>query len=198
MAKLSATAEAAKVELFAREYIVDFNGAAAAIRAGLPKRSARQRAHEMLQRDDVQARIGELLRVRAKEADLAADDVIGQYKAIALADITDVVSWCNDVETSADGKTIIMKGVVFSRPSHELPPHVRAAIKAVKQTANGVQVEMHDKGGALAKLEAYLRMEGAVQTHRLVGHDNGPIQATTRVIFEVVDPASPASPAAGE
>ncbi|MEQ8394997.1 terminase small subunit [Thalassobaculum sp.] len=187
-----------RYDVFAARYAVNFNATEAAIEAGANPKAAKQTGHRWLQLDVVKKKVRAILAVRTAQADLDAEHVLGQYKAIALADITDVVSWCNEVTTSEDGKTVVLRGVVFSKPSHELPPHVRAAIKSVKQTANGIEVVMHDKGGSLEKLEAYLRMEGAVKKHMLVGHDGGALQATTRVIIEVVDPANPAPDNAGE
>ena len=52
---------------FVHEYLVDRNGAAAAIRAGYSRRTARQIAYELLTRPDVAAA------VRAGEAEIAAD-----------------------------------------------------------------------------------------------------------------------------
>jgi Terminase small subunit len=51
---------------FVQEYLVDRNGAAAAVRAGYSKRTARQIAHELLTRPDVAAA------VRDGEAEIAA------------------------------------------------------------------------------------------------------------------------------
>jgi hypothetical protein len=177
-----------KLDAFAAEYTIDFNAGRAAQAVGVSKVSARNTAWRWLQDPRVQQKIGEILAVRARQNDLEAEHVIGQYKAIALADITDVVSWCNEVVRDEGGQMVTLRGVIFAKASHELPPHVRAAIKSVKQTSNGIDVVMHDKHGALEKLEAYLRMEGAVKKHMLVGADGGAIKQETTIRFQVVDP----------
>jgi phage terminase small subunit len=51
---------------FVQEYLIDRNGAAAAVRAGYSKRTARQIAHELLTRPDVAQG------VRAGQAEIAA------------------------------------------------------------------------------------------------------------------------------
>ena len=51
---------------FVQEYLVDRNGAAAAVRAGYSKRTARQIAHELLTRPDIAEE------VRQGEAEIAA------------------------------------------------------------------------------------------------------------------------------
>jgi hypothetical protein len=61
---------------------------------------------------------------------------------IAQADITDVISWTGDV--------------AVLNASDTLAPHVRKAIKRVRVTpgkyGNSIEVEMHDKLGALRML----------------------------------------------
>ncbi|MBQ7875493.1 MAG: terminase small subunit [Oscillospiraceae bacterium] len=52
----------AKQEKFCMEYIVDYNGTQAAIRAGYSESSARTTAWRMLKNDDIAARVRELQR----------------------------------------------------------------------------------------------------------------------------------------
>lgn len=68
----------AKLELFCREYIVDFNASEAALRAGLTtsKRAARQRGYEMMQREDVHKLIAQLAASKMEAVECTADDVI--------------------------------------------------------------------------------------------------------------------------
>jgi len=60
-----------KRELFVIEYLIDFNGSAAAIRAGYSPHSARQIAHKLLQLPEVQERIQELLDEKMMDANEA-------------------------------------------------------------------------------------------------------------------------------
>jgi hypothetical protein len=70
------------------------------------------------------------------------EKVSSELGHIAQADITDVISWTGDV--------------AVLNASDTLAPHVRKAIKKVKITpgkyGNAIEVEMHDKLGALRML----------------------------------------------
>lgn len=77
MAKLSS-----KQEAFCREYIVDFNGTQAAIRAGYSEKTANRIASQILSKLDIQERIAELIEVRNKRVDLNADWVLMSAKRV--------------------------------------------------------------------------------------------------------------------
>lgn len=70
------------------------------------------------------------------------EKVSAELGHIAQADITDVISWTGDV--------------AVLNASETLAPHVRKAIKKVRITpgkyGNSIEVEMHDKLGALRML----------------------------------------------
>lgn len=70
------------------------------------------------------------------------EKVSSELGHIAQADITDVISWTGDV--------------AILNASDTLAPHVRKAIKKVRITpgkyGNSIEVEMHDKLGALRML----------------------------------------------
>lgn len=70
------------------------------------------------------------------------EKVSSELGHIAQADITDVISWTGDV--------------AVLNASDTLAPHVRKAIKRVRVTpgkyGNSIEVEMHDKLGALRML----------------------------------------------
>jgi phage terminase small subunit len=62
---------------FVREYLVDRNGAGAAVRAGYSRRTARQIAHELLAKAPVAAAVAD------SEARIAADTEISRQRVIA-------------------------------------------------------------------------------------------------------------------
>lgn len=73
-----------RIERFCQEYIVDFNGSAAALRAGFPgKKSARVRACELLATEPVQQRVAALLAERAERTAITADEVIRGIHGVA-------------------------------------------------------------------------------------------------------------------
>lgn len=77
-----------KQELFCLEYLVDMNAAAAAARAGYSPKAAKQQAYNLLQRDEVQARIRDLMAERAARVEFTADDVMRRWITIATGDVT--------------------------------------------------------------------------------------------------------------
>ena len=71
---------------FVQEYLVDRNGAAAAIRAGYSPRTARQIAYEILTRPDVAEAVGQGEAKLAAEAELSRAAVMkGLQEAIEIA-----------------------------------------------------------------------------------------------------------------
>jgi len=75
----------AKWEAFINEYLRDFNGAQAAIRAGYSPRSARQHAHRLLTNDDILNEI----RARLDEMQMSADEALKLHADIARGDLGD-------------------------------------------------------------------------------------------------------------
>ncbi len=75
-----------KHEAFCREYVVDFNGAQAAIRAGYSERTARAIASELLTKPDIQARVKTLREASFARLDASADDVLRMWWETATAD----------------------------------------------------------------------------------------------------------------
>ena len=63
-------------ELFCREYIIDYNGTQAAIRAGFSERSAASTASRLTTNDEVLARVRELQKEQMERLSLNADMVV--------------------------------------------------------------------------------------------------------------------------
>jgi phage terminase small subunit len=71
---------------FVQEYLIDRNGAAAAIRAGYSRHTARQIAHEILTRPDVAAAVSQGEAKLAEKAELSrAAALKGFQEAIEIA-----------------------------------------------------------------------------------------------------------------
>lgn len=75
-----------KQKQFCNEYIVDFNGTQAAIRAGYSKKTAYSMASENLKKPKVQAHIKELIENRNKRTKITQDEVV--------ANIVEVMNRC--------------------------------------------------------------------------------------------------------
>lgn len=80
-----------RIELFAREYLVDLNGRQAAIRAGYSPQSARITASELLARADVQEAVAKAMQERADRTGITADQVLQRIWAIATADPRELI-----------------------------------------------------------------------------------------------------------
>lgn len=75
-----------KREKFCREYLVDFNGTRAAIRAGYRKRTARSMAAQLLTKLNVKARLSELGQKVIKENDLSVARFAEEVRRLAFYD----------------------------------------------------------------------------------------------------------------
>lgn len=65
-----------KQEQFCKEYIIDFNGTQAAIRAGYSKKTAYSMANENLKKPEIQAYIKELIEKRNERTRITQDEVV--------------------------------------------------------------------------------------------------------------------------
>lgn len=65
-----------KQKQFCKEYIIDFNGTQAAIRAGYSKKTAYSMASENLKKPEVQAYIKELIEKRNERTQITQDEVV--------------------------------------------------------------------------------------------------------------------------
>lgn len=79
----------AKEQAFIHEYIRDFNGAAAARRAGYSPKNARQQATRMLAKAYIKAYLEELLIEIRNSAKVESADMLLLCQEIMLADVTD-------------------------------------------------------------------------------------------------------------
>ena len=138
----------AKQKRFVEEYMIDLNGAAAAIRAGYSAKSARQIGAENLTKPDLRARIDEAMAERSRRTGINADVVIRELARIGLLNAGKVVNFSDATvkDTAAEDDL--------------------AAIASLKvktsETDQGTTVErevkFHDKNKALELLGRHLGM----------------------------------------
>lgn len=101
-----------KRERFCQEYILDFNGAAAARRVGYSEHTANRIASDLLSKVDIQARIMELQLAGAQEYNATKQRLIKILMDIAGATIEDIT----DPETGA------------ILPVHQWPDHMKGTV----------------------------------------------------------------------
>lgn len=92
-----------KKERFCKEYVIDLNGAQAAIRAGYSTKTAKEQAARLLTNVNVQARVKELQGAIGKRLDITAEKVVQEFAKIGFSNIQDYIEAGNEV---MDLKTI--------------------------------------------------------------------------------------------
>lgn len=142
---------APKRAAFVREYLKDFNGQQAAIRAGYAASGAGTEAHRLLKNAQVQAAIAQAQQKRADSDEVTVDRIVREYAAIAFAKITDLLSF------DADGVTL--------KASSDLPEKTLRAVLEVREHhsrdgAKTVSFKLHSKDNALEALGRHLGMFG--------------------------------------
>ena len=93
------------------EYLIDFNGAAAALRAGYSPKSARSIAHENLTKPDIQAVLQARQAVTAKELQITRQGVIR-----GLLDAVEMGRELNNPASMISGLSTIAKILNFYAP----------------------------------------------------------------------------------
>lgn len=77
-----------KQERFCQEYIIDFNGTQAAIRAGYSEATARSTASEYLAKPNIQKRLGEIKKALSEKTELNHVWVLNRFKEISDRSMT--------------------------------------------------------------------------------------------------------------
>jgi phage terminase small subunit len=140
-----------KQRRFIEEYCTDFNGAAAARRAGYSPRSARQTAFEILQRPEIRSAIAERLEVFAQADDIETVRLFHELKCLAHFNILDLL------EVIADGSVEALSAA---------DRDVTAAVCEISFDSNGgiARIKFHDKLGALKQLAQIKGLTSEAQT----------------------------------
>jgi len=140
---------------FVSEYVKDFNGAKAWIRAGhdVSLAVASTLANRVLRKVEVKALVRQHLEDQAAVAGLTVDLILREYMRLGLSDLTNLVRW-------VDGELVI-------KNSADLTPDVTAAISEISQTtirkggdvvSTVIKVKLHSKTQALDSLAKHLNL----------------------------------------
>ena len=152
-----------KQAAFVREYLIDFNGTQAAIRAGYSARTARVLAQETLLNPAVAAELAKRTAKIAAVSEVTAENVRDELRKIGFSNIRKAVKWRSGVERAVeDSEGLVIRAVVNEVvlvDSDDLDDDTAAAIQSVSQTATGgLTVKMYDKRAALVDLGKHLGM----------------------------------------
>lgn len=105
-------------------------------------KSIDNKASKMFQKAEIKARYKELIEKAAKRAEIKAEDILAEYKAIAFANGTDFAE--------------VKDNVVRIKDTDSLDEEKKKAISLIETTKFGVNVRTHDKMKALEMLAKYV------------------------------------------
>lgn len=141
-------------EAFVREYLIDMNASAAAIRAGYSEASADQLGYQALQIPSVRSAIQEQLKQRFERLDLMGSRILLELFRVATADLAQAYD--------DDGNLLSIK---------EMPEDFRRAIAGVESeetfegfgedriwTGYARKIKLFDKNRALEMLAKYFKL----------------------------------------
>ena len=168
---------------FCREYLIDYNGTQAAIRAGYKENSARQHASRMLSNDDIRAFIMGLQDKQTRRLDVSADRVIMELSHVAFSDPADFFNQSGGL-----------------LPVHLIPESARKSLAGVDvyeefdgvgdhrhQVGETKKIKRWDKVRALEILGKHLKLW--TERHEVTGPKGGPIQTESKVTVEKIEDA---------
>lgn len=154
-----------KEQAFINEYMVDFNGAKAALRAGYAEVSAAATSRALLTKSIIKFCIMCRQLELRDISQVTSQSVVNELSKIAFADIGDYVKFNNNLVELKDSDTVDT-----------------SVISEVQSTQYGVKIKLCNKQGALELLGKHMGMfRDKVE---ISGKDGGPIQveATLNVL----------------
>lgn len=165
---------------FIKEYLIDLNITAAALRAGYSEKTAYSIGQETFNKPHIQAAIQKEMNKRARRTEITADKVLEEYAKLGFSDVTDYLQVVterilvgHDKETGEPISDISQ--FVLMKDTKDIPPEKLAAISEVKQHKDGsISFKLHDKKGALDSIARHLGM--FAERVELTGKYGGPIQ----------------------
>jgi len=159
-----------KRERFCQEYVIDHNGRQAAIRAGYSEKTANEQAAQLLAILNIKARVEELDLIKCEELEITHARILREIALVAFARSSDLMEYVEQIileDDESDGEPKQKKVTkTYLKPYGELNKDLLAAISAIKDGPNGVEIKLHDKLKALehlAKIRGLLKDKPAVE-----------------------------------
>ncbi len=153
-----------KQRAFCDEYLIDFNGTQAAIRAKYSAKTAHQMGAENLSKPVIQQEIARLQSVRAKRTEVTQDRVLLEIARLAFNDPRKAFA--------ADGQLL---------PVQQWPDEVAAAISAIKVT------ELRGEEGVITQLKEVKFWDKGKQLDLAARHLG---MLTDKILLALVNPAT--------
>ena len=133
-----------KQRRFCNEYIIDFNGTQAAIRAGYSKNGAQVTAFNLLTKTNIKNFIDERKKEISKSNKISVEKIVNELGHIAFSNITDYIE--------------VKEGSITLTDWTNLTKEQTAAIESIHQTKEGYRVKLYNKPHALEMLGKHLGM----------------------------------------
>ena len=183
--------------LFVGEYLTDFNGTRAAIRAGYAARSAHVTASRVLRKAKVAAAVEAEKAARIERLRMDADEVLPRQLAIARGNLGDLASWGPDGVTIRDSEVLTdAEKYALARVERAPDRYVEDAQGRVHVIRGGVKLELDKRQPALQFIAKSLGMPGAQSPSASVTLGRGAAAEGEQVIFVV--PSNGRDPRLGE
>ena len=132
-----------------------------------------KKASALFARVDIRGRYDELIKKANEKAEIKAEDILLELKAIAFAKGTDFAD--------------IKGGKLYFKNTKDLPEDKKKAISCIKKTKDGKQIDVYDKLKAIDMLVKYMKLfdnvgeEKSAPTLNIVVKDNSNLE---KVLFE--------------
>ena len=133
-----------KQQRFIEEYLIDLNGAQAAIRAGYSKKGADVAAARLLGDVRIKAEIDRAIQARSKRTEIDQDRVLKELACIGFSKLTDMVTW-------GEGKASL-------KASEQLTEAQARSISEINCSGDQTRIKLYDKRAALVDLGKHLGM----------------------------------------
>jgi len=158
--------------VFVREYLVDLNGTAAAIRAGYAPNSAAKHTHRVFNRPRVKAAIEAAMATRARALEITAENVLREIALLGFANMMDYFTPQEDGTAYVDLSRLTREqaAAITEVQVEEFVSGRGAAGREVRR----VKIKLADKKGYLELIGKHLGM--FTQRHEHTGKDGGPIE----------------------
>ena len=174
-----------KQRAFSREFLVDFHGTAAAIRAGYAKRSAHVAATRLLKDAKIQTLICETRDRVLDKVELRAEDVVQELMVVAFSSMGDFV-------TIRDNGTVVLD---FT----DLPVEAMRAVAEITQEeyldgrgedarpVRKSKFKLHNKLRALDLLGRYLNLFSDADRRTVDGGEQVTLEAQNQLESDLID-----------
>lgn len=139
-----------KQELFVQEYVVDFNGTAAAIRAGYSKKTATLIATQNVRKPNIKFRIDAVLEARAAVNAITVNRILEEYGKLAFMDPRKFFK--------EDGSVLDVTELDDSSAACVAGMDISVVKKEGTTTEYIKKIRLTDKSKALKDLATYLHM----------------------------------------